>query len=143
MPVIIPPLAMPEALRPKPPEEGPSGCDKLRFVIVVLAKVDVPVTFKLPETDKAVADALPNVEVAETFMEVKFGLLEKVIWVEVPIKTFCPPVMERLELETVSEPKVVVPSPPFETGITPVIAMVEVPLIEIFVEPVSKEAMSL
>ncbi len=45
-------------------------------------------------------------------------LAPKVIWVEVPIKTLWPPVMDRPD-PTVREPKVVVPSPPLETGSMP------------------------
>ena len=39
---------------------------------------------------------------------------------EVPIKTCCPPEMERLEEETVKLPSVVVPMPPLETASRPV-----------------------
>ena len=56
-------------------------------------------------------------------MLVKDGLAVKVIWVEVPISTFWPPVIERLEEETVKEPKVVVPMPPFDTASRPVTSL--------------------
>jgi hypothetical protein len=75
-------------------------------------------------------------------MVVKAGVLVKVIWVEVPISTFWPPEMERLEELTVRLPKVVVPRPPLATGITPVMAMVEVPEMAMLLEPVSREEMS-
>lgn len=42
-------------------------------------------------------------------------LLLKVICVEVPTKTFCPPTIESPE-PTVNDPKVVVPSPPLVTA---------------------------
>ena len=61
--------------------------------------------------------------------------------VEVPIKTFWPPVTVK-PVPTVREPRVVVPMPPLVTGITPVIAMVEVPEIAMLVEPVKRVAMS-
>src|SRR5436305_1320022 len=99
VPANNPPLATPEALKPKPPELRFSGCDKDKLVMEVVAKVEVPLTFKVdckivgPETVKAVAEALPKLEVAVATMEVKDGLLLKVIWVEVPIKTCWPPVI--------------------------------------------------
>ncbi len=45
-------------------------------------------------------------------------LAPKVIWVEVPIKTLWPPVMDRPD-PTVREPKLVVPMPPLETANNP------------------------
>lgn len=45
-------------------------------------------------------------------------LAPRLICVEVPISTFCPPLMDRLE-PTVREPKVVVPMPPKPTPKTP------------------------
>jgi len=54
----------------------------------------------------------------ETVNVLKVGEVEMVIWVEVPINTFCPPVMERLE-PTVKEPRVVVPVPPLSAAKTP------------------------
>jgi len=60
-----------------------------------------------------------KVVVAVTIRVVKVGVLVKVIWVEVPIRTCWPPVMERLEEETVKLPKVVVPIPPLATPKTP------------------------
>lgn len=46
----------------------------------------------------------------------KEGLFDRLIWVEVPINTPWPPLIERLELLTVKEPKVVVPVPPYWTA---------------------------
>lgn len=60
-----------------------------------------------------------KVVVAVTVKVVKVGVLVKVIWVEVPINTFCPPLMERLEDDTVKDPRVVVPMPPLVTPSTP------------------------
>ena len=51
---------------------------------------------------------------------VKEGVADIVICVEVPIKTFWPPEMERLEELTVRLPRVVVPMPPLLTGTRPV-----------------------
>jgi len=68
-------------------------------------------------------------------------LPDKLMEVEVPIKTCWPPVMDR-PLPTVKLPKVVVPIPPLLTGMTPVIAMVEVPEMAMLVEPVNSEPMS-
>ena len=70
-------------------------------------------------------EADPKDEVAVAVMEVNDGLADNVICVEVPIKTFCPPLMFKFG-PTVKLAKVLVPRPPFETGITPVMAMVEV-----------------
>ena len=50
---------------------------------------------------------------------VKVGVAVKVIWVEVPIRTLCPPVIERLEEETVREASVLVPVPPLPMPTTP------------------------
>lgn len=86
-------------------------------------------------------EADPKDEVAVAVMEVKEGLFDNVICVEVPIKTFCPPLMDRLE-PTVKLAKVEVPIPPFETGMTPVMAMVEVPEIWMLPEPVNREEIS-
>jgi hypothetical protein len=74
----------------------------------------------------------------ETFV---ITLLPKVICVEVPMSTFCPPAMESPE-PTVKFPNVDVPMPPLLTGITPVIAIVDVPLMAMLLEPVSNEAIS-
>ena len=59
----------------------------------------------------------------------------------VPIKTFWPPVTDKPE-PTVKEPRVLVPVPPLATGMTPVMAMVEVPEIAMLVEPVKSEPIS-
>lgn len=66
---------------------------------------------------------------------------DKLICVEVPMSTFWPPVTVKPE-PAVREPRVVVPMPPLETGMTPVMAMVLVPEIAMLAEPVSKELMS-
>ena len=89
-------------------------------VMEVVAKVERPLTVK------AVAEALPKLDVAVATMEEKEGLLLRVTTVEVPIKTCCPPLMERLAEETVRLPRVVVPMPPLEVGITPVRVMLGV-----------------
>jgi hypothetical protein len=78
--------------------------------------------------------------------------LPKEIEVEVPIKTFWPPVIERPE-PTVKSPKVVVPRPPEDTasGLVKVrevklgvldTAIVEVPVIAILVPAVKRLPMS-
>ena len=59
------------------------------------------------------------VEALVVVMEVKVGVEDRVIWVEVPIRTFSPPETDRLE-PTVKEPKVLVPVPPLATDNTPV-----------------------
>ena len=79
VPLIIPPLAMPEALKPKPPEEGLKAWLKFKLLMLVEAKVELPVTFSSPESVKAVAEALPKLEVAVAVMEVKDGLADKLI----------------------------------------------------------------
>ena len=61
--------------------------------------------------------------------------------VEVPIKTFWPPVMERPE-PTVKSPRVVVPIPPLLVPITPVMPIVEVPVMAMLVPAVNSEPMS-
>ena len=43
---------------PVPPLPTARGCDKVRFVMVVVAKVEVPVTNSGPPTVKAVAEAV-------------------------------------------------------------------------------------
>ena len=58
-------------------------------------------------------------EVAVAVIEAKEGLAERVISVEVPIKTCWPPEMERLEEETVRLPRVLVAVPPLLTPKTP------------------------
>lgn len=68
----------------------------------LLFKVNVPV---------------PDVSVSP-FTVVKSGVSVKVICVEVPIKTFCPPLMFKF-VPTVKLPSVVVPMPPLETGTRP------------------------
>ena len=50
VPVIKPPLATEEALKPRPPEVSPSGWDKVKLVMVVVASVEVAETFKVPPT---------------------------------------------------------------------------------------------
>ena len=72
--------------------------------MVVAVTDKAPPTFKLPVVVSVAKD----------------GLLVKVIWVEVPIKTCWPPVMDRLEEETVKSPKVEVPVPPLATESWPV-----------------------
>ena len=52
--------------------------------------------------------------------------------VEVPIKTFWPPAIDRPE-PTVKSPKVVVPMPPLAVPMTPLIPMVEVPVMAMLV----------
>ena len=84
---------------------------------LMVSAVKVPSEAEVAE--KAVAVALPKLELAVAVMEVKDGLLDNVIWVEVPINTACPPEIERLEELTVKLPRVVVPRPPFETGNMP------------------------
>ena len=49
-----------------------------------------PVTQSGPPTVKAVEEALANEEVALTVKEVKEGLAERVIWVEVPSRICLP-----------------------------------------------------
>ena len=79
----------------------------------------------------AMLKMFPAVPVAMLVMT----LLPKVIWVEVPINTFCPPEIFK-PLPTVNEPKVLVPIPPEETPRTwpkdrlvmVVVARVEVPV---------------
>ena len=61
-----------------------------------------------------------SVVVPVTVSVVKVGVLVNVIWVEVPIRTFCPPVMDRFGEETVRSPRVVVPMPPLLTASRPV-----------------------
>ena len=62
-------------------------------------------------------------------------LLPREMLVEVPIKTFCPPLMERL-LPTVKEPRVLVPVPPVEIPKTPeVIWLAAMPML-VLVTPV-------
>ena len=82
-------------------------------VLELRVKVPVPVVKVLPF--RVVAVAVPKEEVAVAVMEVNDGLADKVIWVEVPIKTFCPPVMLRLEPPAVKEARVLVPVPPLAT----------------------------
>jgi hypothetical protein len=65
-----------------------------------------------------------RVVVAVTVRVVKEGVEVRVIWVEVPMRTLSPPVMERLEEETVKLPKVEVPVPPLVTPNCPVQAKV-------------------
>ena len=90
----------------------------------------VPEVVALPVTAKVL---LPKVNVPVPVVKVKpltvvkLGVADRVIWVDVPIKTCCPPLMERLEELTVKLPKVVVPIPPLAKGSTPVMAIVEVP----------------
>lgn len=97
--------------------------------------------------------ATDRVVVAVTLRVVKVGVLVKVIWVEVPISTCCPPVMDKLEEETVKLPKVVVPMPPLETarGLVKVMevkegveetAIVEVPVIAMLEPAVKREEIS-
>ena len=78
---------------------------------VLLFKVKVPVPAVMVLPFKLVAVAVPKEEVAVAVMEVNDGLLDIVIWVEVPMSTFCPPLMLKL-LPTVKEAKVLVPVPP-------------------------------
>ena len=78
---------------------------------VLLFKVRVPVPAVMVLPFKLVAVAVPKEEVAVAVMEVKEGLADIVICVDVPIKTFCPPVIFKLE-PTVKEAKVLVPVPP-------------------------------
>ena len=80
-------------------------------------KVPVPVVMVLPF--RVVAVAVPKDEVAVAVMEVKDGLAERVICVDVPIRTFCPPLMFKL-LPTVKDPSVVVPMPPLPDANKPV-----------------------
>ncbi len=61
-----------------------------------------------------------RVVVAVTVRVVKEGVEDNVIWVEVPMSTFCPPVMERLGEETVKSARVDVPVPPLLTANCPV-----------------------
>src|SRR5581483_7974570 len=89
-----------------------------KLLTLVVAKVEVPVTFKLLLRVKEVAEALPKDEVAVAMMEVNDGLAEIVIWVEVPTKTFWPPAIFKLA-PTVRLARVLVPMPPRTTGKTP------------------------
>ena len=100
----------------------------VKVVTEVVASVDAPVTDKavtvvvarveVPVTARAEAEADPKEEVAVAVMEVNDGLLDIVIWVEVPMSTFCPPLMFKL-LPTVKEAKVLVPVPPLRMGRMP------------------------
>ena len=99
----------------------------VKALIEVVAKVELPFTNKEPEMLSAVADALPNDEVAEAVIEVKIGLSETVMTVDVPTRTFCPPLTDKFD-PTVSDPSVVVPVPPLETGNTAMDVIVPVPL---------------
>ena len=85
---------------------------------VLLFKVKVPVPAVMVLPIKLVAVAVPKEEVAVAVMEVNDGLLDIVIWVEVPMSTFCPPLMFKL-LPTVKEAKVLVPVPPLRMGRMP------------------------
>lgn len=100
----------------------------VKVVTEVVASVDAPVTDKaaievvasvdVPVTVRAEAEADPKDEVAVAVMEVNEGLADILIWVDVPIKTFCPPLMLKF-VPTVKEARVLVPVPPFNTGRTP------------------------
>ena len=70
---------------------------------VLLPKVNVPV---------------PAVRVSPLTV-VKLGVAVRVIWVEVPINTLWPPVMDRLEELTVKLPRVLVAVPPWATANCP------------------------
>jgi hypothetical protein len=93
---------------------------------------------KIPVKPRLVVEAL----VVETLEKV--GVSDKVICVEVPINTCCPPVTERLEDETVRLPKVVVPIPPLLDASTPahpndkaLLAIVPVTLVSLLTKPTS------
>ena len=53
-------MATPEALKPRPPLLSPSGWERVKFVIVVVAKVEIP------ETLRALAEAFWNEDCPET-----------------------------------------------------------------------------
>ncbi len=130
--VPVPPLAgantpeiseEPEVKLIAPLNRAPAEVDRTGRAWLREEMVEEPVTDRVPvmevvarvltpETVKAVEEALPKEEVAVAVMEVKEGLGLKVMVVEVPIKTCCPPVIERLVLVTLKFPKVVVPRPP-------------------------------
>lgn len=80
-------------------------------VLTLLAKGRLRVKVLEEILPLKIAPAVPVARVVTT-------LVPKEILVEVPIKTLCPPVMERLE-PTVREPKVVVPRPPLAGRRTP------------------------
>lgn len=69
-------------------------------------------------TVKDCAEASPRLDVAVAVMEVNIGLAESVICVDVPISTFCPPLIFKLE-PTVKEANVEVPVPPRATESCP------------------------
>ena len=50
VPEIMPPLAIPEALKPRPPEDRARAWVKARLVMVVVANVEVPTTERVPPT---------------------------------------------------------------------------------------------
>ena len=89
---------------------------------VLLFKVRVPVPAVMVLPFRVVAVAVPKDEVAVAVMDVKDGLADNVIWVDVPIKTFCPPLMFKLE-PTVKLPNVVVPMPPLVVPRTPLTSL--------------------
>jgi len=91
----------------------------VRLVTVVVANVAVPLTNAGPDTVSAEVEALPREEVAVAVIDVKDGLAEILICVDVPINTLCPPTRVRLD-PTVREPKVAVPVPPRDTASSPV-----------------------
>jgi hypothetical protein len=76
---------------------------------------------------------LPLVPVATLVMT----LFPKVIWVEVPMRTFCPPAMDRPE-PTVKLPSVVVPMPPTDTVKTPEVIWLALIAMEVFVTAVTR-----
>lgn len=80
-----PPLAMPPALRPNPPDVNPSGWDSVRFVIVVVANVEVALTVKPAAPLKVKPD-----EVATAFVPLpnKTSLAVKLFAPVPPLETF-------------------------------------------------------
>jgi hypothetical protein len=122
--------AEPESLLLKVKKSEDNNCPEL--VMLALGRL---MTKELVEV--VMLKLLPRVPV-ETL---EITPADKEIWVEVPIKTFCPPVMERPE-PTVKSPSVVVPNPPLLTANTPLqprvkvlLAMEPVTLVSLVTKP--------
>jgi len=81
---------------------------------------------------------LPVVPVAK----VVTTLVLREIWVEVPIKAPCPPLLKDRPVPTDRVPKVVVLMPPLAMPMTPLMPMVEVPVMAMLVPLVNREPMS-